>query len=51
MGAVVVPINPAFKQAELEFNFRSAGVSAIIATSAPRECASGSPRASTATSR
>jgi long-chain acyl-CoA synthetase len=31
MGAVAVPINPAFKQAELEFNFRSAGVGAVIA--------------------
>ena len=25
LGAVVVPVNPAFKQAELEFNFRSTG--------------------------
>jgi long-chain acyl-CoA synthetase len=30
LGAVVVPVNPAFKQAELEYCFRSAGVSAII---------------------
>lgn len=30
MGAIVVPVNPAFKQAELEFNFRGAGVSAVI---------------------
>jgi long-chain acyl-CoA synthetase len=30
LGAVVVPVNPAFKQAELEFCFRSAGVSAMI---------------------
>jgi long-chain acyl-CoA synthetase len=30
LGAVVVPVNPAFKQAELEFCFRSAGVRAII---------------------
>jgi long-chain acyl-CoA synthetase len=30
LGAVVVPVNPAFKQAELEFCFRSAGVSAVI---------------------
>jgi long-chain acyl-CoA synthetase len=30
LGAVVVPVNPAFKQAELEFNFRSAGVAAVI---------------------
>jgi long-chain acyl-CoA synthetase len=31
LGAVVVPINPAFKQAELEFSFRSADVRAVIA--------------------
>jgi long-chain acyl-CoA synthetase len=30
MGAVVVPVNPAFKQAELEFCFRSTGVAAVI---------------------
>lgn len=30
LGAVVVPVNPAFKQAELEFNFRGAGVAAVI---------------------
>jgi long-chain acyl-CoA synthetase len=30
LGAIVVPINPAFKQAELEFSFRSTGVSVII---------------------
>ena len=30
LGAIVVPVNPAFKQAELEFNFRSTGVRAII---------------------
>ena len=30
LGAIVVPVNPAFKQAELEFNFPSAGVSAMI---------------------
>ncbi len=30
MGAIVVPVSPAFKQAELEFYFRSAGVAAII---------------------
>jgi long-chain acyl-CoA synthetase len=30
LGAIVVPVNPAFKQAELEFSFRSAGVSAVI---------------------
>jgi long-chain acyl-CoA synthetase len=30
LGAIVVPVNPAFKQAELEFCFRSAGVSAVI---------------------
>lgn len=30
MGAVVVPVNPAFKQAELEFCFRSADISAVI---------------------
>ncbi len=30
MGAIVVPINPAFKQAELEFNFRSANVAGVI---------------------
>lgn len=30
LGAVVVPVNPAFKQAELEYCFRSAGVSAVI---------------------
>jgi long-chain acyl-CoA synthetase len=30
LGAIVVPVNPAFKQAELEFNFRSTGVRAIV---------------------
>jgi long-chain acyl-CoA synthetase len=30
LGAVVVPVSPAFKQAELEFCFRSADVRAII---------------------
>ena len=30
LGAVVVPVNPAFKQAELEFCFRSARVRAVI---------------------
>ncbi len=30
LGGVVVPVNPAFKQAELEFCFRSAGVRAVI---------------------
>jgi long-chain acyl-CoA synthetase len=30
LGAAVVPVNPAFKQAELEFCFRSAGISAVI---------------------
>jgi long-chain acyl-CoA synthetase len=30
LGAIVVPVNPAFKQAELEFSFRSAGVAAVI---------------------
>jgi long-chain acyl-CoA synthetase len=30
LGAIVVPVNPAFKQAELEFNFRGAGVAAVI---------------------
>jgi long-chain acyl-CoA synthetase len=30
LGAIVVPVNPAFKQAELAFNFGSAGVSAVI---------------------
>ena len=30
LGAVVVPVNPAFKQTELEFCFRSVGVSAVI---------------------
>jgi long-chain acyl-CoA synthetase len=30
LGAIVVPVNPAFKQAELEFNFASTGVRAII---------------------
>jgi long-chain acyl-CoA synthetase len=30
LGAIVVPVNPAFKQAELEFNFRGASVSAVI---------------------
>ena len=30
LGAVVVPVNPSFKQAELDFCFRSAGVSAIV---------------------
>lgn len=30
LGAIVVPVNPSFKQAELEFSFRSAGVSAVI---------------------
>ena len=28
LGAVVVPVNPAFKQTELEFNFRATGVAA-----------------------
>ena len=31
LGAIVVPVNPAFKQAELEFNFGSAGVAAVLA--------------------
>jgi long-chain acyl-CoA synthetase len=30
LGAIVVPLNPAFKQAELEFCFRSTGVRAVI---------------------
>jgi long-chain acyl-CoA synthetase len=30
LGGVVVPVNPAYKQAELEFCFRSAGVRAVI---------------------
>jgi long-chain acyl-CoA synthetase len=30
LGAIVVPVNPAFKQAELEFSFHSAGVVAVI---------------------
>lgn len=30
LGAVVLPVNPAFKQAELEFNFTSSAVSAIV---------------------
>jgi long-chain acyl-CoA synthetase len=30
LGAIVVPVSPAFKQAELEFCFRSAGVRAVI---------------------
>ncbi len=30
LGAVVVPVSPAFKQAELEFYFRSAGIAAVI---------------------
>ena len=30
LGAIVVPVNPAFKQAELESSFRSAGVRAVI---------------------
>lgn len=30
LGAIVLPVNPAFKQAELEFNFRSAGVAAVL---------------------
>jgi long-chain acyl-CoA synthetase len=30
LGAVVVPVNPAFKQAELEFCFRSADVRCIV---------------------
>lgn len=31
LGASVVPVNPAFKQSEIEFCFRSADVSAVIA--------------------
>ena len=31
LGAIVVPVNPAFKQAELEFVFRSSDVSCVIA--------------------
>jgi long-chain acyl-CoA synthetase len=30
LGAIVVPVNPAFKQAELEASFRSADVSVVI---------------------
>jgi len=30
LGGRVVPVNPAFKQAELEFSFRAAGVRAVI---------------------
>jgi long-chain acyl-CoA synthetase len=30
LGGVVVPVNPAFKQAELDFCFRSAGVCVVI---------------------
>ena len=30
LGAIIVPVNPAFKQAELEFCFRSTGVAAVI---------------------
>jgi long-chain acyl-CoA synthetase len=30
LGARIVPVNPAFKQAELEFCFRAAGVRAVI---------------------
>src|SRR5919107_1654488 len=29
-GAVVVPLNPPFKEAELEFHFRECGVKAVI---------------------
>ena len=30
LGGIVVPVNPAFKQTEIDFSFRSAGVKAII---------------------
>ncbi len=30
LGAIVVPVNPGFKQTELEFSFRSAGVKGIV---------------------
>ncbi len=30
LGGIVVPVNPAFKQTEIEFSFRSAGVKAIV---------------------
>jgi long-chain acyl-CoA synthetase len=30
IGAIVVPVNPGFKQTELEFSFRSAGVKGIV---------------------
>jgi long-chain acyl-CoA synthetase len=30
LGGIVVPVNPAFKQTEIEFSFRSAGVRGII---------------------
>ena len=30
LGAVVVPVNPAFKQDELEFYFRQCGIKAVI---------------------
>jgi long-chain acyl-CoA synthetase len=36
-GATVVPLNPAFKEAELEFHFRECGVRAIVA--GPQELA------------
>jgi long-chain acyl-CoA synthetase len=31
LGASVVPVNPAFKQTEIEFCFRSAGIRAVVA--------------------
>ena len=42
IGAVVVPVNPAFKQEELDFYFRQCSVRAVISDERSAACASGS---------
>jgi long-chain acyl-CoA synthetase len=37
MGGIVVPLNPQFKRAELEFHFREAGVRAVVTDEATLE--------------
>lgn len=38
MGGIVVPLNPRFKEAELDFHFREAGVRAVVADELALTC-------------
>jgi len=38
MGGIVVPLNPRFKEAELDFHFREAGVRAVVADELALNC-------------